>query len=149
MTIFMYLLPWKQVWQKGLPKRAEMWRDCGIAALNNLPYHSIKLLKYFHLLPEVRIEFMSVVIDNQFYETVSRGQHTLANMKYHTDLLQGWAKWCKFSVTVLIAARSCCGSVDKTMDSHPWGPRFESAGSGSSALGQSTLSSLSSPLERT
>ena len=34
---------------------------------------------------------------------------------------------------------SCCGSVDKTTDSRPWGPRFESTGSGSSALGQCTI----------
>ena len=45
--------------------------------------------------------------------------------------------------------RSCCGSVDKTTDSQSWDPRFESAGSGSSALGQGTLSSLPSPSERT
>ena len=44
---------------------------------------------------------------------------------------------------------SCCGSVDKTWDSHLWGPRFKSPGSGSSALGQSTLSWLPSPTERT
>ena len=44
---------------------------------------------------------------------------------------------------------TCCGSVDKTMDSQLWGPQFESAGSGSSALGQGTLSSLPSPSERT
>ena len=37
-----------------------------------------------------------------------------------------------------ISKRSCCGSVDKTMDSQSWGPQFESAGSGSSALGQGT-----------
>ena len=30
-----------------------------------------------------------------------------------------------------ILLRSCCGSVDKTTDSQPLGPRFESAGSGS------------------
>ena len=48
-----------------------------------------------------------------------------------------------------LSMRSCCGSVDKAMDSHLWGPRFESAGSGSSALGQGTLSSLPSPSERT
>ena len=29
---------------------------------------------------------------------------------------------------------SCCGSVDKTTDSQPWGPWFESAGSGSSDI---------------
>ena len=45
--------------------------------------------------------------------------------------------------------RSCCGSVDKTTDSQSWGPWFESAGSGSSALVQGTLSSLPSPSERT
>ena len=45
--------------------------------------------------------------------------------------------------------RSCCGSVDKTTDSQSWGPRFKSAGSGSSALRQGTSSSLPSPLERT
>ena len=45
--------------------------------------------------------------------------------------------------------RSCCGSVDKTINSQSWGPRFESAGSGSTALGQGTLTSLHSPLERT
>ena len=48
-----------------------------------------------------------------------------------------------------LSPRSCCGSVDKTTDSQSWGPRFKSAGSGSSALGQYTLSSLSSPSERT
>ena len=46
--------------------------------------------------------------------------------------------------------RRCCGSVDKTTDSQSWSPWFESTGSGSSAhLGQGTLSSLPSPLERT
>ena len=45
--------------------------------------------------------------------------------------------------------RSCCGSVDKTTDCRSWGPQFKSAGSGSSVLGQGTLSSLPSPLERT
>ena len=45
--------------------------------------------------------------------------------------------------------RSCCGSVDKTTYSQLWGPQFESAGSSSSTLGQGTLSSLPSPLERT
>ena len=44
---------------------------------------------------------------------------------------------------------SCGGSVDKTTDSLLWGPQFESAGNGSSALGQGTLSSLPSLLERT
>ena len=39
------------------------------------------------------------------------------------------------------------GSVDKTTDSQSWGPQFESAGRGSSALGQCTLSSLPSPWE--
>ena len=42
----------------------------------------------------------------------------------------------------------CCGSVDKTTESQSWGPRFISAGSNSSALGQSTLSSLFSPSDR-
>ena len=41
---------------------------------------------------------------------------------------------------------SCCGSVDKTTDCQLWGPQFESAGSGSSTLGQGTLPS---PLEIT
>ena len=45
--------------------------------------------------------------------------------------------------------KSCCGSVDETTDSQLWGPRFESAGSGSSAFGQGTLSSLPNPSERT
>ena len=45
--------------------------------------------------------------------------------------------------------RSCSSSVDKATDSQPWGPRFESTGSSSSALGQGTLSSLPSPSERT
>ena len=44
--------------------------------------------------------------------------------------------------------RSCCGSEDKTMDPQSWGPRFKSAGSGRSALGHGTLSSLRSPSER-
>ena len=48
-----------------------------------------------------------------------------------------------------ITLRSCCDSVDETMDSEPCGPQFESAGSSSSALGQGTLSSLHSPSERT
>ena len=48
-----------------------------------------------------------------------------------------------------IYSRSCCGSVDKTTDSQSRGPWFESACSGSSALGQGTLSSLPSPSERT
>ena len=43
----------------------------------------------------------------------------------------------------------CCGSMDKTTDSQSWGPQFESAGSGSSALGQGTLSLLPSPSEMT
>ena len=37
---------------------------------------------------------------------------------------------------------SCCGSVDKTTDSHSWGPQFESTGSGNSAFGQGTLSGI-------
>ena len=40
-------------------------------------------------------------------------------------------------------------SVDKTTDSQSWGPRFESAGSGSTALGQGTSSWLPSPSEMT
>ena len=48
-----------------------------------------------------------------------------------------------------VSERSCCGSVDKTTDSQSWGPRFESAGSGSIAVGQGTLSSLPSLSERT
>ena len=40
--------------------------------------------------------------------------------------------------------RSCCGSVDKTTDSQIWDYWFKSAGSSRSALGQGTLSSLSS-----
>ena len=49
----------------------------------------------------------------------------------------------------LLITRSYCGSVDKTTVSPSWGPRFESAGSGSSALGQGTLSSLHNPSKRT
>ena len=43
--------------------------------------------------------------------------------------------------------KSSCGSVDKTTDSQSWGLQFESAGSGSNALGQCTLSSLPSTSE--
>ena len=42
----------------------------------------------------------------------------------------------------MYGVRSCCGSVDKTTDSQSWGTRFDSAGSGSIALGQDILSSL-------
>ena len=49
----------------------------------------------------------------------------------------------------LLQYRSCCGSVDKTMDSQSWGPRFEFAGCSSSALGQGTLSSVPIPSEMT
>ena len=45
----------------------------------------------------------------------------------------------KFSILV--------GAV--SLSSQPWGPRFKSAGSGSSTLGQGTLCSLPSPSERT
>ena len=55
----------------------------------------------------------------------------------------------KNKTIILILLRSCCGSVDKITDSQPWGPWFESAGSGCSALGQGTLSSLPSHSERT
>ena len=41
-----------------------------------------------------------------------------------------------------------CGSVDKATDSQPQSPQSESTGSGSSALGQGTLSSLPSLLKR-
>ena len=47
------------------------------------------------------------------------------------------------------STESRCGSVDTTMDSQSWGPRFKSAGSSSSALGQGTLSPLPSLSERT
>ena len=43
--------------------------------------------------------------------------------------------------------RSSCGSVDKTTDSQSWGPRFESAGSGSSVLGKFLLNWFSSHKE--
>ena len=50
----------------------------------------------------------------------------------------------------VINTELCSWLVDnKTTDSQSWGPRFKSAGSGSSAFGQGTLSSLPSPSERT
>ena len=60
-----------------------------------------------------------------------------------------WTILIKYFTSYIKILWSCCGSVDKTTDSQSWGPRFESAGSGSSALGQGTLSSLPSTSERT
>ena len=100
--------------------------------------------------PEIRA-IHRWVCARQRHEEVGRlyqeDHYTKGELELHMDsvLFDVFLYKCK---CVCFMKRSCCGSVDKTTDSQSWGPQFESAGSGSSSLGQGTLSSLPSPSQR-
>ena len=87
-----------------------------------------------------------------WWSSWAAGEYTFGNILDVSDLWNSQNLWHLYWTSIYTQhikdVRSCCGSVDKTMDSQSWGPQFESAGSVSNALGQGTLSSLPSPSER-
>ena len=112
---------WKKKYKRGLSNLFSCSRTCG----NDEYLNRIYFFNFFIYLQRMKkITLLLIHIKHRFKMSITN----LNNVPYYKELR--------------LLVRSCCGLVDKTTDSQSWGPWFESAGSGSSALGQGTLSSL-------
>ena len=87
------------------------------------------------------------------FNVADLGQWDVKSSPQNNNIILAWCTCMKIIDFALPVVRSCWGAVVaqwiRPQDVQSWGPWFESAGSSSSALGQSPLSWLPSPLERT